>query len=143
MPRTQTHRTIQVQPHTLELFRELTNDLREKTGEHLSISSVVQRAGVCLKDAYDGERWLTGEESGTVMEERHRKAILNTLGVVVPIVTKGAMKVTGMSFDDGRGLAFLHMEGGDMLQLGYRALADVVEEPVGQVAAAWGETVPT
>lgn len=123
-------KTVQISPHTDGLIRELAAAIEGRTGERVSLGNLVNRAVACLKDSHAGDAWLSGEEAGRALEERHRKAILNTLGVVVPIVTKGAMKVTGMSVDTDRELAFLHLEGGDMLQLGYRALADEPVEPV-------------
>ena len=120
-------KTVQISPHTDALIRQLAADIQERTGEKVSLGNLVNRAVACLKDSHAGDAWLSGEEAGRVLEERHRVAILHTVGVAIRHVTDGKVKVSGMSFDDGRGLCFLHFEGGDMLQLGYRVLAD---EPV-------------
>ena len=116
-------KTVQISPHTDGLIRELAAAIEGRTGERVSLGNLVNRAVACLKDAHAGDAWLSGVEAGKVMEERHRKAILNTLGVVVPHLTEGKVRVTGLSFDNDRGLAFLHLDGGDIFQMGYQPLA--------------------
>ena len=116
-------KTVQISPHTDGLIRELAAAIEGRTGEKVSLGNLVNRAVACLKDSHDGDRWLSGVESGLVMEERHKKAVLNVLGVVVPHLTEGKVRVTGMSFDNDRELAFLHLDGGDIFQMGYQPLA--------------------
>ena len=115
---------VQVWPHTRDLLRELAAELSAKSGEKVSMGAAVQRAAMCLQDAHNGKAWLNGEEAGAILEERHRRQVLDILGVIIPHVTEGNIRVTGMSFDDINGLAFIHFEGGDVMQMGYRTLAE-------------------
>ena len=119
---------IQVWLGTKATLRKLADDLTAKTGRRVTLADTVDRAAQCLADSHEGKAWLNGVEAGKVLEERHRREVLNILGVLLPRFTDGKVNVSGMSFDDDRGLAFLHLADGDVMQMGYRPLAE--SEPV-------------
>ena len=64
--------------HTrLEAMRAV---LREMTGRPVTQAETVERAIDCLTDAHAGKAWLSGAESGRVMEERHQQQITAVVG---------------------------------------------------------------
>ena len=49
-------------------------------GRFISQGETVERALKCLADSHAGRAWLSGEESGRALEERHQQQITAVVG---------------------------------------------------------------
>ena len=71
-------------------------------------------------DSQRGGAWLTGEEAGRVMEDRHQKALVHFVGELLPHM--GA-ELEGIGFDADKPVAYVHLKGRDPFGVGYPDLA--------------------
>lgn len=109
---------LPVRPETRALLGELTDSIRAKTGETTtSMATVIHRALVCLKDAQERGAWLSPAEAAPVQEERLKRELVRVVGVLIPVLSPGR-EMSGISFDMESGAMFIHLKGGDIVEVG-------------------------
>ena len=80
--------------------------LSVKSGRKVSRAKAVERGIQALKDNHAESRWLTGEEAGTVMQERHEQSLLRFLGTFVSATMPGH-SLKDIGFDREAGVAYV------------------------------------
>ena len=105
--------------HTrLEAMRAV---LREMTGRPVTQAETVERALACLTDAHSRGAWLSGAESGRVMEERHQQQVTAVVGHLLAAV-RPDLVLDGVGFDAVNGQAHIVIRGEQTITLAAASL---------------------
>ena len=105
--------------HTrLEAMRAV---LREMTGRPVTQAETVERAIACLTDAHGRGAWLSGAESGRVMEERHQQQVTAVVGHLLAAV-RPDLALDGVGFDAVNGQAHIVIRGEQTITLAAASL---------------------
>ena len=117
-------RNLSVDLPTADMVDELRAELAAITGTRVTIGDTVRRAVQCLHDAHQGRRWLSGPEAAVTMQRRHEEVTVNT---IAQVLTRFApdVQLNGISFDRERGVAWLHVAGGDSVSMVLESVNDV------------------
>ena len=103
--------------HTrLEAMRAV---LREMTGRPVTQAETVERALESLTDSHGRGAWLSGEEAGRALEERHRKAVQFVVGELLPHLGES---LEAIGFVEDRPVAFVHIAGREPFGVGFPGL---------------------
>ena len=84
--------------------------LREMTGRNISQGETVERALKCLADSHAGRAWLSGEEAGRALEERHQQQITAVVGQLLAAV-RPDLALDGVGFNPMTGQAIVAFKG--------------------------------